>query len=174
MAICRLPGGADEYSNFGLAIPMGFGVRKAVNKTISIGINLQYTKTFTDYIDDVSGNYFDNEALLAEHGPEGAYLADPNLGLIPGQSAPGQQRGDPDDLDAYLFLKFHVHYRSRSTAAVARSIAPVSADRRSYSKRTGQQFEKALGSRAFSFYSSVLDRLAYVCLVFTIHISGCS
>lgn len=106
-----LPGGADEYSNFGLAIPMGFGLRKAVNKTISIGINLQYTKTFTDYIDDVSSNYFDNEALLAAHGPEGAYLADPSLGLIPGQNATGQQRGDPDDLDAYLFLKFHVHYK---------------------------------------------------------------
>lgn len=106
-----LPGGADEYSNIGLAIPMGFGLRKALNKTISIGLNLQYTKTFTDYIDDVSSNYFDNETLLAERGPEAAYLADPSLGLIAGQTARGQQRGDPDDKDAYLFLKFHVHYK---------------------------------------------------------------
>lgn len=106
-----LPGGADEYSNFGLCIPMGFGLRKAINKTISIGINLQYTKTFTDYIDDVSGNYFDNEALLTANGPVGAFLADPSLNQIPGQTNAGQQRGDPDDLDAYLFLKFHVHYK---------------------------------------------------------------
>src|SRR5690606_12004464 len=101
----------EEYSNIGIAIPMGIGLRKAVSKTISIGLNLQYTKTFTDYIDDVSGNYFDNETLLAENGPEAAYLADPSLGLMPGQTARGQQRGDPDDLDAYLFLKFHLHYK---------------------------------------------------------------
>ncbi len=114
-----LPGGAEEYSNIGLCIPMGVGLRKAINKTISIGLNLQYTKTFTDYIDDVSGNYFDNEALLAANGPVGAFLADPSLDLIEGQTKAGQQRGDPDDMDAFLFLKFHAHvkitkYRSGS------------------------------------------------------------
>jgi len=106
-----LTGGAEEYSNIGLCIPMGIGVRKAINKQISIGINLQYTKTFTDYIDDVSGEYYDNEALRSARGDIAGFLADPNLNQIPGQTAARQQRGDPDDLDAYLFLKFHVHYK---------------------------------------------------------------
>lgn len=106
-----LPGGAEPYSNFTLAIPMGVGLRKAVNKNISIGLNLQYTKTFTDYIDDVSDKYFPNEVLRAERGEIAAFLADPSLGNIPGQTADGQQRGDPDDLDAYLFFRFHVHYK---------------------------------------------------------------
>jgi hypothetical protein len=106
-----LPGGPEEYSNFTLAIPMGIGLRKAVSKNMSIGLNLQYTKTFTDYIDDVSDVYFDNDAIRAARGDVAAFLADPNLGNIPGQSAAGQQRGDVDDLDAYLFFKFHVHYK---------------------------------------------------------------
>jgi hypothetical protein len=112
-----LPDGPDEYSNIGLCIPMGVGVRKAFNKHLSGGIELQYTKTFTDYIDDVSGYYYDNEAIRAVSGDLGAYLADPHLGTphlyVDGlnPTAAGQQRGDPDDLDAYLFLKFHLHYK---------------------------------------------------------------
>ncbi|MBL7982939.1 MAG: hypothetical protein JNL52_14150 [Flavobacteriales bacterium] len=106
-----LPGGAEEYNNYGLCIPMGFGIRKAFSKSISAGIEVQYTKTFTDYIDDVSGSYYDPSALLASRGPEAAYLADPSLGLIPGQTNVGQQRGDPTDLDAYLFFKAQVHYK---------------------------------------------------------------
>ncbi|MDX9749829.1 MAG: DUF6089 family protein [Flavobacteriales bacterium] len=113
-----LPGGPEEYSNIGLCIPMGLGIRKAFNKHISGGIELQYTKTFTDYIDDVSGYYYDNAAIREAGGDMAAYLADPNLGILThlyaeeiDPTAAGQQRGDPDDLDAYLFLKVHVHYK---------------------------------------------------------------
>lgn len=112
-----LPGGPEEYDNYSLCIPMGVGLRKALNKTLSIGVELQYTKTFTDYVDDVSTEYYDPEVLRAARGDMAAYFADPSLGvgrlyefgLDP--TAPGQQRGDPEDLDAYLFLKFQVHYK---------------------------------------------------------------
>ncbi|MBX2977953.1 MAG: hypothetical protein KF905_01550 [Flavobacteriales bacterium] len=112
-----LEGGPEEYSNFSLTIPMGLGVRKAFSRQWSGGLELQYTKTFTDYIDDVSGVYFNNEAIRSANGEIAAYLADPSLGTGPlyegglNPTAAGQQRGDPDDLDAYLFLKFHLHYK---------------------------------------------------------------
>ncbi|MFT3883955.1 MAG: DUF6089 family protein [Flavobacteriales bacterium] len=106
-----LPDGPKPYSNYGFCIPMGVGLRKAVSKQISIGLELQYTKTFTDYIDDVSGTYYDNNAIRAAHGAQAAYLADPNLGEVAGQTFEGQQRGDPTDKDAYLFVKFQVHYK---------------------------------------------------------------
>ncbi len=94
-----LPGGPEAYSNTAICVPMGVGVRKALNKQWSIGLELQYSLTFTDYVDDVSGVYFDNEIILAERGPEAAFLADPSLGtgdlylagLNP--TATGQQRG---------------------------------------------------------------------------------
>lgn len=106
-----LKDGPVEYDLFGVCIPMGIGIRKAFTKQLVGGLELQYTKTFTDYIDDVSGTYYDRAALLAANGLEGAYLADPSLGLIPGQTNTGQQRGDPTDNDGYLFFKFQLHYK---------------------------------------------------------------
>lgn len=112
-----LPGGPEAYSNFDWCIPMGVGIRKAFSKHLSAGLELQYTKTFTDYIDDVSTNYYDNATLLAAHGEIAAYLADPSLDLPAviafggDPTATGQQRGDPEDLDAYLFMKVQVHYK---------------------------------------------------------------
>lgn len=110
-----LPGGAEEYSNISWGIPMGVGVRKSFSKQWSGGVELRYVKTFTDYLDDVSGSYYNPDELLAALGPTqgqlAVYFADPSLGLINGQTAPGQQRGDPDDLDAYLFLTFNANYK---------------------------------------------------------------
>ncbi len=106
-----LEGGPEPYSNYGLCVPMGVGVRKAMSRNLSIGLELQYSMTFTDYIDDVSGVYFDNEAIEAAYGAEAAFLADPSLGAIAGQTAVGQQRGDPDDNDAFLYLRFNVIYK---------------------------------------------------------------
>jgi hypothetical protein len=112
-----LPGGAEEYNNIQVCVPMGIGIRRALNRSWSYGLELQYTKTFTDYIDDVSTNYYDKEVLLQERGPIAAYLSDPSLGVGElyeyglNPTATGQQRGDEKDKDAYLFLKFQVHYK---------------------------------------------------------------
>lgn len=111
-----LDGGAKDYNNFQFCIPMGVGIRKAFGKTLCGGLELQYTKTFTDYIDDVSTNYYDNEKLREARGDLAAFLADPSLGVGPlyetgNPTDKNQQRGDEKDLDAYLFLKAQVHYK---------------------------------------------------------------
>ncbi|HOP41983.1 MAG: DUF6089 family protein [Flavobacteriales bacterium] len=106
-----LPDGPEEYTLYQIGIPMGLGLRKSFSKQISGGLELQYTKTFTDYIDDVSTVYYDNEALAAARGPLAAFLADPSLGKIDGMGATNSQRGDSSDYDAYLFLKFQIHYK---------------------------------------------------------------
>lgn len=110
-----LPDGPEEYQLTQICIPMGVGIRKALNKTMVVGLELQYTKTFTDYIDDVSGSYYDKTTLLETRGPLAAYLSDPSLGGIAGQSATGQQRGDPTDKDGYIFLKAQFHYKIYKT-----------------------------------------------------------
>jgi hypothetical protein len=112
-----LPGGADEYNNFQLCIPMGVGIRRAFTKQWSGGLEIQYTKTFTDYIDDVSTNYYDPIAIGEAYGDVAAYLSNPALdsgplvenGII--STAPGMQRGDEKDLDAYLFLKLTADWK---------------------------------------------------------------
>lgn len=115
-----LPGGPEPYDNIELCIPMGIGLRKSFSKQFSLGLELQYTKTFTDYIDDVSGVYYDNEAIAAANGTNGlmaAYLADPSIGIGEIYShgidptVAGQQRGDSKDLDAYIFMTVNATYK---------------------------------------------------------------
>jgi Domain of unknown function (DUF6089) len=53
----QLLNGGKGYSRFALAIPMGLGFKLAVNRKINIGFEFGFRYAFTDYLDDVSGNY---------------------------------------------------------------------------------------------------------------------
>ena len=106
-----LPGGPKQYSNFNVCIPIGLGMKYAINKKWSVGAELSVRKTFTDYIDDVSTTYYDPAKLQQAYGPVSAALSNPSLGLIPGATAPGQERGNPKYQDAYIFLTFNVNYK---------------------------------------------------------------
>lgn len=108
-----LPGGAKQYSNIAISIPMGVAFRIILSKQWCVGLELNYRKTFTDYIDDVSTVYYDNAALNANYGPVSAQMADPNIGTIPGATLPagdglGAQRGNSKDMDAYMGLQITV------------------------------------------------------------------
>ena len=114
-----LPGGADEYGSVSLCIPLGVSYSMRINKQVSIGIEAAYRYTFTDYIDDVSTDYYNPYDIALYVGGDQAevasYLSNPSLGVAQGGlssrvTAPGQQRGDPTDDDGYMFAMFKVHY----------------------------------------------------------------
>lgn len=113
-----LNGGPKQYSNYSVCIPMGLAYRIYFNRKVCVGIEANFRKTFTDYIDDVSGVYYDKSAIQTAYGKDAAYFADPNLGLIPGQTTPGDQltgkeaqmRGDSKQKDAYMSLQLTVGY----------------------------------------------------------------
>lgn len=94
------------YSLTQLAIPIGIGYKFTFNKTFRLGIEVGYRLTYTDYIDDVSGTYADNDIIKVSRGPLSAALADrrqeiqPNLAL----AAAGTARGSSKYNDAYLFF----------------------------------------------------------------------
>ena len=119
-----LPGGPKKYSRVNVCIPYGIGAKYALDKDWSVGIEVGIRKTFTDYIDDVSGVYYDNNKIKQAHGPAAAYLADPSLqhypkelgGVAgsktdPWQSAPGEVRGHSNHNDAYMFINITVSYK---------------------------------------------------------------
>lgn len=60
------PGYAKPYSLIQFAIPLGIGVRYKFNDRFDIGAELGFRKTFTDYLDDVAGNYAD-PAVFADN-----------------------------------------------------------------------------------------------------------
>jgi hypothetical protein len=96
-----LDGGVDPYSRITLTIPTGIGFKLGLGRFWRIGMEFTYHKTFSDYIDDVSTNYYDPNVLASTIGAEAAYASNP---AIENHSwfAPGQQRGNPEDNDAYF------------------------------------------------------------------------
>ena len=96
----------SRYSLWQFCIPIGFGFKYTIDAKWGVGIEYGMRKTFTDYIDDVSTTYFDPQAIRDANGALGnvaVALADRSDHSVPGRTAADEQRGDPRDLDAYMF-----------------------------------------------------------------------
>jgi hypothetical protein len=80
-----------------VSIPFGMGIKLSLNKLFGMGFEWGLRKTFTDYLDDVSGKYYMNL-----QGSTTATLdqlaSDPAL-----NHNAGMQRGNPGDKDWYAF-----------------------------------------------------------------------
>ncbi len=98
-----MPGGAKEALPITVTIPMGIGFRWGISRMWRMGIEATYVMTFSDYIDDVSTNYYDRNALAANVGAESAYLSNPSVENTTWFES-GQQRGDMKQDDAYFYL----------------------------------------------------------------------
>lgn len=118
-----------KYSRFQIAIPIGIGFKYGFNRRWAISLEYGLRKTFTDYIDDVSTTYV-HEDFIRAGSPNGevavalADRADDGLGkdgASPNKTAPGQQRGDPRDKDAYMFAIFALNYKFRKLRKRRRS-----------------------------------------------------
>jgi hypothetical protein len=98
-----MTGGAKETLPISATIPIGIGFRFGVGRMWRFGIEATYVKTFTDYMDDVSTNYYDPNLLGS---PAAQYLSNPAIDNT-AWFAPGQQRGQAQK-DAYYYLNIVV------------------------------------------------------------------
>lgn len=128
----------EQYSNWQFVIPFGVGMKYALDKKSSIGLEYGLRKTFTDYMDDVSTTYVYTQegaqrspaAMQALSDAMGydevaRALADPSKApapqglddVFPGacSTCPGMQRGDPTDLDSYMFLTITYQRKIRTS-----------------------------------------------------------
>jgi hypothetical protein len=74
-----LIGGSKPYKRITVSIPLGIGYRWEVKRIWRIGFELEYIQTFSDYIDDVGGVYYDQNQLAMELGDVSAYLSNPSF-----------------------------------------------------------------------------------------------
>lgn len=102
-----------KYSLIQFAIPMGGGVKIAVNKSFNIILEYGIRKTFTDYIDDVSTTY-------AGPNRQGIWPVDMESNDVRYFSDPtgkedinyqGVQRGNPDKKDWYSFTGITLSFK---------------------------------------------------------------
>ncbi len=89
-----------SYSLIQPVIPFGLGFRLKVSPTLNIAFEGGWRKTFTDYIDDVSTVYPATPMpLLSDRGQE--------IGF---PKKPGDIRGNPSSLDAYMLVNVKFEY----------------------------------------------------------------
>ena len=64
-----------EYGLTQFAVPFGIGLKLRVSENAVLGLEGGMRKLFTDYLDDVSGRYIDQNVLAAERGPKAVEMA---------------------------------------------------------------------------------------------------
>ncbi len=96
----------NYYATATWSIPFGLGYRWNVNDSWSMSVEMGFRRTFTDYLDDVSGDYVDPNIIREAHGDVAAALSnrtDRADELI------GYARGNDQTDDWYVFTGFSLY-----------------------------------------------------------------
>jgi hypothetical protein len=118
-----------QYRKFVMNIPMGVGFYFTLNKKNRIGFEINYRKTFTDYLDDISGNYPDkpsdsySQGLIlrtTELNSTDPQLVASNPGAYESHQFGGYKRGDSKHKDAYLTMGLSYSYVIRGKSSFYR------------------------------------------------------
>jgi len=101
------------YARTQLALPFGGGIKYDISDNVRIALEIGLRKLFTDYLDDVSGNYADPNDLLRVRGQESVDLS------YRGDEVPGGNlnypektltRGSPKYKDYYYFSGIRISF----------------------------------------------------------------
>ena len=96
-----------KYPLVQLAIPLGGGLKIAINPSFNIILEYGVRKTFTDYLDDVSTTYPQGiNSNVADISNATYEMSDPT-----GTHIQGDQRGDPDKKDWYSFAGITLSFK---------------------------------------------------------------
>jgi hypothetical protein len=112
------------YNLFSYAGVGGIGVRFDIGKGLGIGLEYQLRYTFTDYLDDVSGQYIDpiHQKTANFKNPSKGELAlkmsDRSNEIIPGyRHEPGAFRGDPNNKDMFSTVSVMFFWKIKKRAS---------------------------------------------------------
>ncbi|MEJ6681392.1 MAG: DUF6089 family protein [Flavobacteriales bacterium] len=125
----------SEYEKIGLSVPVGVGMYFTFNKQFRLGWEVNWRTTFTDYLDDVSGQYGDIAEIEVRDGSALAQQSNQNIidlicsdpetlggaGDINNHQWTGEEaknkRGDPTHNDSYLTMAVTGSYVIRGTSS---------------------------------------------------------
>lgn len=89
----------------------GLGVKFGIRKHLGFGLEGVWKKTSTDYLDDVSSIYPDEDIIRRVYGSQADNIAPYiDTSLDPNYSLEGKQRGSTYSKDDYIFLGVFVTY----------------------------------------------------------------
>ncbi|MCQ2271905.1 MAG: DUF6089 family protein [Bacteroidales bacterium] len=95
--------GKEGYPLCSFAVPFGIGLKVNIGRYVSIGAEWGMRFTCTDYLDDISTVYYDNDDLRYRRGDIMADLADRSPEIGGPLHEGGSQRGNFNTTDFYSF-----------------------------------------------------------------------
>lgn len=107
----KTEGQSSTYSLWQLSIPFGGGVRYRINRNFDAALEVGWRKTFTDYLDDVSGNFTAPGNLGTDAARYfGGGITRSTDGTFAGFRNPGQKRGTGNRTDWYVQTGISLNY----------------------------------------------------------------
>ena len=103
--------GKKKYLRTQLSFPFGLGLKAKMGNSFAFSVEVGLRRTFTDYLDDVSGTYPDQVALGAAKGSISVLYSNP--GLNKGTDNSFRQRGNSQNKDWYSFSGIMITYYLR-------------------------------------------------------------
>lgn len=104
-----IDGNPGKYDRVGIAIPVGIGFKYGIDRRSAINIEISYRFTNTDYVDDVSGSYYDKNEIELVNGEIASELSDRRI------HADNNLRGNPENNDSYFFFKVGIVYKLKTS-----------------------------------------------------------
>lgn len=108
-----IPGYQKPYALTQIALPFGGGVKYNISDKFRVAIEVGLRKLFTDYLDDLSGNYPDFNDMVTNRGQQAvdlSYREDELPFGDPFYPQKGESRGSPKYKDYYYFTGLHLVY----------------------------------------------------------------
>jgi opacity protein-like surface antigen len=98
--------GRQQYKRNAISFPIGAGIKYELSSNFNLRAEFMYRPTNTDYLDDVSKTYIDEQAfynnLTGANLINALALHDRQRGEYLPQSDPGKKRGNTKDKDQYF------------------------------------------------------------------------
>ena len=106
-----------QYSAMSISIPMGVGVKYAINDRFNIGFEILHRFTNTDYLDDVSKTFVDLSIFPLNPDntlSQAALLSDRSYELGEPIGVAGRQRGNSRQKDQFVTAMIHFTFNLQS------------------------------------------------------------
>lgn len=101
-----------SYGKFAFVLPLTFGLKLRFNEFVNLNVELSYRYTFTDYLDDASNTFIEDDGSIAARlsNRKSEAKIDGEFAVINpvffDAQVEGAPRGDPGKNDSYMFISF--------------------------------------------------------------------
>jgi hypothetical protein len=103
--------GRKAYGTMAICVPIGFGIKYAVNETVNISFEVSHRFTTTDYLDDVSKTYVGIDKFTSPGSPPlAAILQDRSFETGTPIGIEGRQRGFSKQKDQYAIAEIGISF----------------------------------------------------------------